>query len=231
MNIINKKIIWLSLVIILLMLPVILLPKNNKKIIDTEKINVNVEWQIYRNEKLGFEIKYPKKIYNSNGACELSGGEYLSMGGMVPLKMKQVDDAVAVVPEYYYEDNDSDCKKNYDLLPPSFYERSWKIIIKDNINSEEKLASLVREFYGDKCKIGEKIQSAQEGVFDIRLYWDGKDLEHTECINNYASVLKYYPVKNRIAYWYIGMENVIWGDEKGKVTFDQAMIDSFKFID
>lgn len=232
MKTINKKIFLISLAIIVLILLIFVLQQLKKPItLDGDKNVQYNNWQTYRNKELGFEIEYPKEIYNSNGACELRDGKYIGIGGMVPVKMKQVDNTVSVLPEYYYEDGTSDCNKNYDLLPPLLYEPSWKIIVKDNINSEEKLANLVREFYGDKCKIGEKIQGTQEGVFDIKLYWDGKDLEHTECINNYASVFKYYPEKNKVAAWYIGSEYVLWGNEEGTITFDQAMIDSFKFID
>ena len=234
MNIINKKIIWLSLVIILLMLSVILWPKNNKTIIDTKKDSTNLEWQTYYNEKLGIEIKYPKKYYTWYGGCEYLDGQYRAVDGEVPTKIFENNNEVYINQAYKYQDGASDCNKvdnSIELLKDQY---NWKIVVEDNINNDQDLNKFIKEYYegyGGGCRLGEKKADQQDGVYDVFTYYDGKGLEESSCFINAGTLMKHYPKKHKIAAWMLGQEPYFWIDDKYKNSFDRAMIDSFKFID
>lgn len=232
MNKTNKII----LIILLLIAIVILFIFLNNKYREAEAIipvNIENKWQTYQNNDLGFEIKYPSRMANYNAICEFKNGVYQSMFGMVPVKIFEDNNVVYISHEYFYKESVEGCKKINNSLELLANDYSWKIIIQDNIDNDEELNQFIKEYYVDydgKCSLGEKKAASQEGVYDVYTAWDGKDLDESECLINGWIVMKYYPAKGKVAAWGIGSEANFWGDERGEITYDKEMVDSFKFI-
>ena len=232
MNKTNKIILLAPLLIVIVILFVILNGKY-REAVPIIPVNIENKWQTYQNYNLGFEIKYPTRIANYNATCELRNGIYQSMFGMVPVKIFEDNNAVYISHEYFYQDTADGCEKVNNSLALLANDYSWKILIQDNINNDEELNQFIKEYYVNydgKCSLGEKKAALQDGVYDVYTAWDGKNLDESECLINGWTIMKYYPAKGKVAAWGIGSEANFWGDEKGDITYDQEMVDSFKFI-
>jgi hypothetical protein len=55
-------------------------------------------------------------------------------------------------------------------------------------------------------------------------------METTECLINYATVLKYYPDGDRVISWHLGQAFTFPGDVEYSVVYDGEMVDSFRFL-
>ncbi len=190
-------------------------------------------WQIYRSESFGIEIKYPERYYAWYGACENSDGQYRAVDGFVPTKIFEDNNEIYINQAFKYQDGENDCKKIDNSIEILSNEYTWKIVVQDNINNDQDLNKFIRDYYvgfGGGCRLGEKKLSKQDGVYDITMYYDGKDLGESSCFINAGTLMKYYPEKHRAVAWMTGQEPYFWTDDKYVNSFDQAMIDSFKFI-
>ncbi|RJQ33607.1 hypothetical protein C4566_03370 [Candidatus Parcubacteria bacterium] len=223
----NNKIYFIILVIVFILV-YFYINKNGR-----EEANNNSEivWLTYKNEDLGFEIKYPKEVLDWDSECKINDGEYYSGYGKVPLKFFVEDNNVYIDNEYFYKGLNNGCEKIYNSVDALKDQDLWKIVIKDNIFTDDDLLNFIKEFHGDKCELGDKIGSFQEGVYDVKAKNDGKSLDETNCPLNGWYVIKYYPIKGKVAAWHIGQEPNFWGDEYGDVTYDQQMVDSFRFLE
>ncbi|MBT4210077.1 MAG: hypothetical protein HOE19_04160 [Candidatus Komeilibacteria bacterium] len=189
------------------------------------------QWKTYKNDELGFEIKYPREIITSANSCDLEKNK------MIPMKIFDSSNEVYISYEYFFDINKESGKcerveNSFELLD-TIGDYSWKIIVKEGINNDEELNKFIQEYYVNydgKCNLGEKKLTLQEGVYDIYTAWDGKDLDESECLINGWTVMKYYPVKNKVVAWLIGQEAVFWGNSAGTITYDEEMVKSFKFI-
>jgi len=232
MWLVNKKIILVGIIVFLL-LGVVFWQQMKKPVVDsTNKNNNHVDWQTYHNDDLGVEFKYPTQIFIQNGACKLIDGDYRILYAPVDTKILAKDNIIYIDQAYNYDFGDKGCfKKENDLMQDPI---ALKIIIKDNVFNNQDLNKVVKEFYGnagDQCKINEQKLSSQPGVYDIFVLSDGQNIDISHCFIDYWTVMKYYPAKNKLMFVDLGMEHRFWGNEDGSTTYDQAMIDSFKFID
>ncbi len=191
---------------------------------DLIKENPNNGWQVYINEALGFEIKYPKKIVSFADECNFNDD-------LVPVKVFEDDNSIYISHKYFYKKVGSECKIINNSIDFLNEEVSWNIIIDNDVYNDDDLVGFIKRYYGDKCTLWDKELSAQEGVYDVFARGDGKDFDNSECFLNSWSPIKYYPSKGHIAIWQIGQESVFWGDSKGVITFDQEMVDSFRFLE
>lgn len=188
-------------------------------------------WQVYKNERLGFEIKYPVSYQGFDAECSFENGKYKLSYGIIPTKIFEQDNKVYIAHEYFYKVGTDGCEKvsySIDNLKDFGF---WEIIIEDNIKNDDDLDKFVKDFFYDTCTLGEKKPALQDNVFDIYTYYDGKNLGTLDCFINYMAVMKYYPGKNKAVAWDMGQEYIFSVDNTGKFTLDREMVDSFRFLE
>jgi hypothetical protein len=230
----NKKILFFVSGIFLLAIGVALWVYYFNKPIDTTLTSQvkDISWLTYKNEFLGFQINYPKQMELWDGNCIVEDGQAKIINDLVPTKIF-IDTAVVWISyQYSYENVNGVCKRidnSIDLLKE---QDAWKIVIADNINSDDDLNIFIKKFYKNfgNCQLGEKRPAKQSGVYDIITAYDGKDLGSSECFINSLSYMKYDPANKRVVAWTIGQEPYFWSDDRGTFTFDQDMVDSFMFL-
>ena len=232
MRITNKRIVIICGAVVVLVLSIIFLQK--KEIDNYQNFNqiiLEPDWQTYRNDDLGVEFKYPSRIFIQDGACKLIDGNYRTLYAPVETKVLAKDNVIYVGQAYSYDIDNKGCiKKDNDLTQDYI---ALKIIIKNNVLNSQNLNELVEEFYGgagDQCHINEKREASQAGVYDIVVHSDGKSWDESRCFINSQTFMKYYPKKNKLMFTDLGMEYRFLANASGTVTFDQAMINSFKFL-
>lgn len=219
--------------------------KNKSREITQETVSsIDQTWDLYTNNKYGFSIKVPKETYHSFGSmCSWKGDSYRPAGGTVPVEIFEDGDTY-ISTEYFYEltgattteggtHNFSGCNKVINSIiilndEKYFQQQGWKIINK-TIKSDTELESFIQERYGSGCKLGSKNPSTQEGVFDITVQGDGKDIAETACPLNYVTVLKYYPAKNKAVSWDLGQAATFYESAHFTNVYDQEMVASFRF--
>ncbi len=230
----NKKLLFfLSLVFLLAITVALLVYYLNKSTNShlTNQVN-NISWLTYKNESLGFQINYPQQMELWNGNCILEDGQAKITNGLVPTKMFVDTAAVWISYEYFYENVNGACKRIDNSIALLKEQSAWKIVIADNINNDKDLDIFIKKFYKNfgNCQLEEKRPAIQNGVYDVFTAYDGKDLGESECFINTWSVIKYYPANKKVIAWTIGQEPYFWSDNRGAITFDQAMADSFMFL-
>jgi hypothetical protein len=215
----------------------------------SEFLPLDDTWIQYTNYQLGFTIKVPKTMVHYYGSCKWSeeGGDhsYRPEPAIVPVKVFEDGNTVYIASEYYYEllgetveDGVSyfaECQavtNSLELLqaPDNFYQAKWTIVMQE-IQDDAQLDAFIKTRYGAGCSLGEKTPwDLQEGVFDVGILGDDKPMETTECLINYATVLKYYPEGGRVISWHLGQAFTFPGDVEYSVIYDGEMVDSFRFL-
>ena len=99
-----------------------------------------------------------------------------------------------------------------------------------DIHSDDELDAFIKSRYGSGCSLGEQVASGQDGVYDVRILGDGKDLSETLCPLNYVTVVKYFPGGNKAIAWDLGQGPMFAGDVAYAVVYDQQMVDSLWFL-
>jgi hypothetical protein len=206
-------------------------------------------WIQYTNHRLGFSIKFPKTMAHYYGACiwsEANGDHsYRPDPAIVPVKVFEDGNTVYIANEFYYELLDettengvsyfADCRQvtnNLESLqaPENYYNAKWTIVMQE-IQDDAQLDGFIKTRYGAGCSLGEKTPwGLQAGVFDVGILGDDKPMETTECLINYATVLKYYPGGGKVISWHLGQAWTFAGDVDYTVIYDGEMADSFRFL-
>lgn len=186
-------------------------------------------------------MKIPKEIDSESGACEWDNqkGSYVNKFSIVPLKIIETNDGIDITPTYSYDlleqQGDAykflDCKKNYPSLDNLGTESL--ITVKSVYNDkeiDEFIKSQMKKIDGNYCGMN-KNPAKQNGVYDIEIKGDDKGLGESSCGINAAYMLKYYPTKNKIAYWLLGQEAHFFKDFQNLDSYDEEMADSFEFLE
>lgn len=210
------------------------LANDNKELYQDNGLLANTEedWQIYRNEELGFEIKYPKEVLAWEAECNFKDGEYYGGSGRAPLKFFVENNNIYISQEYFYQalDNGSGCEKKYKNIDDVRENITWAIKFID-VSREDDLSYFIKDNFGSGCYVGEMIPSDQDGVFRIRVTGDDGTYLDTDCPINYSYVLNYFPEKNKAVYWNLGQEENFWSYKSNSITYDKEMVDSFRFLE
>ena len=175
------------------------------------------DWKLYTDNTLGFSIKAPKLV--SYYKC---GREPVDVN--IPTQVFHDEKSAYISIDYSYDWET--CEKIYHDSLAIIKERKidyWQIQTAGAQNDNE-LNVFIKNTFGENCVSGSKGPTSQIGAYNVKL---DSSVYGSTCYNDSkAYVIKYYPQKSRIAYWFIE-ENGTWN--KGTTLFDQTMIDSFKF--
>lgn len=238
---------------------VIFLGKNKELSRDNKNSNLrelDENWNIYTNSKLGFSVKVPKLNLSSYGNCEFvesdNDNSYRPKDSLVSVNIFEDGSNVYIADGYYYkltgerkESSDfgghisyfSGCEKTNITLEmlknrdnkDYYFNKGWDINVIDVLNKED-LEKNIKEHYGSSCGIKVSDESIDEGnkVFEVSIIRDGKDLESSKCFVNYMYKIFYNPDRNKAIYWDLGQAPTF------RVTdakhLDQDMVKSFKFL-
>jgi hypothetical protein len=218
-----------------------------------EILPVDETWDRYINHQVGFSIKIPRTLVSPYGSCawvEGSGdGSYRPELSYVPVAVFEDGQTTYIAGAYYHELSGvtkktsaaggtrtffSECQavtNNLDLLRDSEnpYQTRWKIVA-EQVRNDAELEAFIKARYGSGCSLGEKAGSSQDGVYDVRVEGDGKDLSETKCPLNYRTVVKYYPAGNKVIAWDLGQAVTFAATLDYSVTHDQEMVESFRFL-
>ena len=219
----------------------------------SETLSLDETWNQYTNYRMGFSIKVPKTMASLYGSCkwneENRDHSYRPELSYVPVSIFEDGDRTYIAGEYYHELTGetketsadggtrtffSECQaitNNLGLLrdPENHYQTKWEIVATE-VHDDDELDSFIKSRYGSGCSLGEKVASGQDGVYDVRIQGDGKDLSETLCPLNYATVVKYYPKGNKVIAWDLGQAPTFGADVSYSVIHDQEMVERFRFL-
>ncbi len=209
--------------------------------------SIDNTWNKYTNPTLGFSLKVLKNMIEPYGQCNYvntSGDHsYRPRPTSVPVKIFETTDNVYIASEFFYKltgetkENGksffSGCDKvtNTAVIVAdrqNYFSPAWRIVIK-NITNDAELTQFLKDRYGQGCSLGEKKPTSQSGVFNIVIKGDGKDLSETQCPINFATAVKYYPAKQKVAAWDLGQACTFTTDPNYQTCSDQEIADSFNF--
>jgi hypothetical protein len=212
----------------------------------SEIISLDNVWNLYKNNQLGFSIKFPKISRSSLANCREENGQFYNQEGALPITVFAGQKNLHIAPEYFYDpirENKngysiwSNCIKTNvtanlieerrtlsDYILPSSI---WTIVVKE-INNEQELGQFVKSSYGSSCSYALK-EIPQKDVFKVQINSDGADnLFESKCPVNFMLEFMYSPKYNKAATWSIGQEPTFI-DSEGNVL-DSEMIESFTFF-
>lgn len=218
----------------------------------SELVSLDDTYNLYTNYALGFSIKVPKSMALSFGGCVYNEEQssYRPQLAMVPTAIFETSDAVYLTFEHYAElqgktvitSTDggtrayfSECiqvENSLELIlnPDQLYKQMWKIQIVD-ISSEVALENFLKERYGSGCMVGDKTATSQDGVYRVSILGDGKHFTESTCPINFATAVNYDTLRGKVAVWDLGQAATFAANTDYTETYDQTMVDSFRFID
>lgn len=217
--------------------------------LDSETISLDGTWSQYVNYRLGISIRFPKMMMAQYGSCKWNADDgdhsYRPEPALVPVRVFENTSAVYVAPEYYYELSEETCYDGYCYYAEctkvmntlvllqdseSVYQQMWRFVVEE-VHGDEELDEFIKSRYGSGCKSGEKVPVEQQGVYEVRIEEEGES--GAECPHlhwAYASgfEIRYCENTNKAIAMYLNGYSTFLGDERGFVTYDEEMLDSFR---
>lgn len=193
-------------------------------------------WNLYTNYQLGFSIKVPKKV----ALFYTSQGDELFL---VKIFEDTDNNAVFIDTEYFYSIKGQKKLNSLEWLKTEYAEggaggESWKIVVDEGVASDAELDTFIKEHYGSKCGLGKKKATGQKGVYDVEIKAEDGGLSAgvaPECFINVWYVIKYSPIRGKVARWFIGNMGAIFVSSVQSpgtaIEYDNEMIESFRFLE
>lgn len=173
-------------------------------------------WKTHKDPGLGFEIRYPVSVSSFSSCTEET----------TPIQFFKKDNVVYVAKEYFYTEDCEKKENTFDLLEKE-NSKIWRMNFKA-VSNDEELDQFIKETYGEKCSLGEKVPISQQDVFDVLTPYDGKELGKSDCFLNFMTVMKYDAKNKRAVSWDIGQEGIFWNNDG--IFLDNQMAESFRFL-
>lgn len=168
------------------------------------------DMRMYRNERLGFEMKIPEKV-EGGSVKEIENGNIVWIATEERANEADGGRLKSSLSEY----------KKVQNLP-------WAILVQ-TVETDQELDAFIKNRYGKECGLGEKLPSTQAGVFNVSV--DIGESEAGEgCFLNWVFYIKYSPELHKVAVWDVGQEGAFWSVDRTN-DYDGRMVKSFRFID
>lgn len=219
---------------------------------ETNLESLDSKWYLYKNSKLGFSIKIPKKSYTWDGSCELvsEGGKqtYRPNGADVPISVFEGEGSAYIAPKYVYklsgeqvvnlsdgsnESIYSKCEKvenSYDSLVKDSDPDPWNIKVIKEIEYS-KIDGQLKKLYGSGCSLDKRVEiKGQDSLYEIIMKGDGLDLGSTKCPVNFVIKFLYSGQSKNFYYWELGQAASFY-TEDFKDSYDTEMINSFTLLE
>jgi hypothetical protein len=213
---------------------------------DSKITHLDGTWNQFTDQRLGFSIRFPNQMATFRGSCVWNEqqGSYRPEPALVPVKIFEDVDAVFIAAQHYFElageraaggvsyyDECNLIANSLELLrdPDNRNEPFWKLVVKE-IRDDGELDHFIKARYGSGCSLGEQIPSSQDGVYDVKIVSDGKDLAQTQCPLNFMTVVKYFPAADKLIAWDRGQSYYFPADVDYSLTCDDEMTASFRFL-
>lgn len=201
---------------------------------------------LYTNNKFGFSLIIPKTA--NQGSCQKIDDSYtLNSSQEIPLTFFENQDIIYIAGEYFHKLTGeqkipqgegylfkfSGCQKTsttFELInqKDNYSISSFKIYTAD-IKNDSELEQFIKSKYGSGCKLGEKTQSKNTDIYDIKILGDGKDLGETKCPINFMVKTKYNQTKGKLVIFELGQACNLIKDQKTYNCYDNDIVDSLKF--
>ncbi len=189
------------------------------------------QWPLYKSTTLGVSFRYPRLIDQGELVFFQAGDVVFVTRASASLyahrnELFSKSDSAILEKAKSIEDQDT-----------SFPKGSWKVWVRD-ARSDEDLNQIVKDTFGDGCKVGEKVMSSQPGTYDVSIDpvkpgVESKSDPDSSCFINTRISFKFSPRFQRAALWNLGQEGAFLLNNCSDVNYcdaDQYMAQSFTFI-
>jgi hypothetical protein len=215
---------------------------------ESELIQINEDWNVYKNHRLGFSIKLPANpIWSSAAQCsELNYPE----AGFIPVVVIEGEDRIYITTEttlqFPYSEREKSLKvkpargencevveHTLEILKDEDYHPFplWEIAVKP-IASENDLDLFVDEYYGDCYYLTEKIPLSDRGLIQVKI--SGNEDPNIDpdatCVVRWGYLYYYSQEFSRAATWFLGQSLHFCASGPNQDCYDSEMVLSFEFI-
>jgi hypothetical protein len=217
-------------------------------------VEIDATWSEYMNERLGFAIRVPRAAFWYGGDCVWSEADgdhsYRPMWGEVPVAVFEDVDRVYITAATHIEFTQrtdeaweawggntraffAGCERISSTLEwvrdREITSGTWEIVARE-VEDEADLEALIDDVYGAACQLGEVIETDTPGIFRVRVLGDGPPPPPPNCWVNYMYFFRYSPESGRAITWITGQSTYFVADPATAEGYDQAMVESFRFL-